>query len=106
MSLWTTRLASNRTPEVIMATADERRALLAIACPHCDAWPGSLCTTSFAHRRRKFRDDEPMTRRVVRPPRTLDGGFHDARWQAALGRSAEVVGDVVAEVVAEARAGV
>lgn len=84
-----------------MATPDERRALLAIACPHCDAWAGSLCTISFAHRRKRFRDDEPQ-RRVVRPPRTLDGGFHDARWQAALGRSADVVG----ERVAAARAGV
>lgn len=80
-----------------MATPEERRALLAIACPHCDAWAGSLCTTSFAHRHRRFHDDDEFRRRVVRPPRTLDGGFHDARWQAALGRSAAVVAEVVAE---------
>lgn len=83
-----------------MATPAERNELLAIACPHCDAWPGARCTTSFAHRRKTSRDDEARMRRVVHPPRTLDGGFHDARWQAALGRSAAVVAERVAEVQA------
>lgn len=71
-----------------MATAQERAALLAVACPWCHAAPGEVCEL-------RLRRPVPAQRsrlRVVRPPTptTLDAGCHDARWQAALGVSAQV----------------
>lgn len=66
-----------------MATVDERAKLLSIACPWCRAKPGEDCTTG------KDRDGKR------RPVTTLDAGCHDARWQAALGYEASVIGAAV-----------
>jgi len=62
-----------------MATASEMRALLATSCPWCSASPGEKC------RVRRGKQFVPVT--------TLDGESHDARWQAALGRGAKVLGE-------------
>lgn len=70
-----------------MATAREIRALLDVACPHCGAGVGSACRVRV-HRRGRM---------VTLPITTLDGGSHDARWQAALGIPAPVRADRVAE---------
>jgi len=69
-----------------MATTAERTALLAVTCTHCGAGTGDAC---YKLSRRHGRD-------VRLPITTLDGGSHDARWVAALGRGAPVlVGAVV-----------
>ena len=70
-----------------MATRAEIDALLKVACPHCGAAPDEWCSvrdrTADKHRgTRRFR---PI------PVTTLDGGCHDARWRAAVGRSAAVI---------------
>lgn len=64
-----------------MATVDERTALMTVTCPHCGAGPLQAC---FTLGRSHGRD-------VRLPITTLDGGSHDARWRAALGRSAPVI---------------
>lgn len=70
-----------------MATTEERQALLAVSCPWCGVAPGEECRTSLIRQHQSA-----VTRRSrVRPISTLDGGAHDARWQRALGRSADVV---------------
>lgn len=75
-----------------MATRDELRKLLAVACPWCRAAVGELCSTAGT------RSPEAVgpRRSDRRPIRTLDGGCHDARWQRALGREAAVLAEVVA----------
>lgn len=70
-----------------MATAQEMRALLATPCPHCGAVSGSTCRVKARGRKGQV---------LWLPITTLDGGCHDARWQAALGRPAAVRSDVVA----------
>lgn len=71
-----------------MATSQERRALLSITCPWCGTGPGAECVAASVHRL-----PPGMKPRRVRPARvrSLDGGCHDARWQAALGRGAKVL---------------
>lgn len=61
-----------------MATMQERRALLAHPCPWCGAGPRQECGTVLRNG-------------VRRPITTLDGNAHDARWRAALGRTARVI---------------
>lgn len=60
-----------------MATLEERDQLLAVACTWCGAAPREECTVKGL--------------RELRVPSTLDGGCHDARWRAAMGREARVV---------------
>lgn len=69
-----------------MATFDERRALLAVTCPHCSAEPGTVCFVPIGARTETARSH---SRRA--PIRTLDGGMHDARWRKALDREARVI---------------
>lgn len=71
-----------------MATTTEMRALLAVACPWCNAKPGEKCVT------RRGKTLVPIT--------TLDGESHDMRWQAATGRGAGVIQE--AEVLRQRRA--
>jgi hypothetical protein len=70
-----------------MATAEQRAALLRIECPWCGAGPGTPCRVRALMGRKRGGQNRIST---------LDGGCHDARWQAALGVSAPVLGDVVA----------
>lgn len=71
-----------------MATIEERKALLAVPCPWCGAGSNSECVSASTHNL-----PTGHTPRRVRHLRvtTLDGGCHDARWQAALGRGAKVL---------------
>lgn len=63
-----------------MATSVERQKLLAISCPWCHAAPGELCSKPVT----RAVDTEGGQRKARRVPiTTLDGGCHDARWQAA-----------------------
>lgn len=79
-----------------MATPEQRRALLAVACPWCRAGVGEPCGL----RSREDTDTEGGRRtRPVRRVTTLDGGCHDARWNAALGTAARVLPAVVAAKV-------
>lgn len=69
-----------------MVTSEERATLLSHVCPWCSATVGEECYVretghTLAHRR-------GTSARV--PITTLDGGFHDARHRAALGRPARV----------------
>ena len=81
-----------------MATTDQRRALLAIPCSWCQAAPGEFCSRPAPGHNE--RDVEDGVRRKTRLPiSTLDGGCHDARWQAAGLGTAPVLGEVVAELV-------
>lgn len=77
-----------------MATAAQRTSLLAHTCPHCGAGVGEGCTVA-----RPARRDAEGGLRVTsgRPITTLDGGCHDARWQAAGLGTAPVLTDVVRE---------
>lgn len=59
-----------------MVTPREREKLLGTPCPWCKARVGEDCRTASKRHL-------PIT--------TLDGGCHDARWQAALGQAARVV---------------
>lgn len=72
----------------MMATRDEMRRLLSVACPHCGAAPHGRCRVRVRVRRGKQALDLPI--------KSLDGGCHDARWLVALGRQAPVRADVVA----------
>lgn len=76
-----------------MATAEQRKALLAVACPWCGAGPGDVCTVP----RRNELDTEGGKRRTqgLRVT-TLDGGCHDDRWRRALGTTAPVIAAAVA----------
>jgi hypothetical protein len=77
-----------------MATAAQRQALLAIPCPHCSASVGEMCGVA----RVTPRDGEGGKRRErSRPLTTLDGGCHDARWQAAGLGAARVLTEALAE---------
>lgn len=79
-----------------MATVEERAALLATTCPHCHAATGELCSAPIGGRPL---DSQGGKRRALRAPiTTLDGGCHDARWLAAVGRPAPVLQAVVAEL--------
>lgn len=81
-----------------MATPDQRAALLAITCPWCSAPPGETCSMP-APGSRASRDQEGGVRRAQRIPiSTLDGGCHDARWQAAGLGSAPVRLDALADL--------
>lgn len=80
----------------LVATREERRRLFAVACPWCGAGPGSLCRVAGV--------PDKVRRRSGDRVRTLDAGCHDARWQAALGRGAPVLRDVVARRVVADRA--
>lgn len=72
-----------------MATIEQRQKLLGIPCPHCRAATGEACTASVQPQNL---DAEGGRRRQRRRPLTvLDGGCHEARWQAALGIPAPVV---------------
>lgn len=71
-----------------MATTEQRQALLRIGCPWCQAAPGEVCSRGRSSRR----DTEGGVRRSrPLPVSTLDGGMHDARWQAAGLGSAPVI---------------
>lgn len=70
-----------------MATNEERRKLLGVRCPHCLAAPGERCSVPTSRGTSGPDGERRMTRRLIR---TLDGGAHNARWQAALGRDAQV----------------
>ena len=78
-----------------MATPEQRRTLLATACPWCHAQPGNVCTRGRGGKR----DVEGGVRKQ-RPllVTTLDGGCHDARWQAAGLGTAPVVAERVREL--------
>lgn len=78
----------------MMASRDEIRALLAKPCRWCRAGVGERCSTAG----QRSESAEGPRRSERRPIRTLDGGCHDARWQDALGRSAPVRAEAVAEV--------
>lgn len=70
-----------------MASATDRAALLAVSCSWCGAAPGEECRvrgtgTESAKGTRRY---SPLYLT------TLDGGAHDARWQTALSRPAEVI---------------
>lgn len=67
-----------------MATKEQRDRLLAVACPWCGASINEECTVASVR-----------ANRTVRRITTLDGGAHDARWQAALNRAAPVLGQAV-----------
>ena len=67
-----------------MATADEMRALMSVACPWCGAKPGVKCFVRMRNRRSV--------------PSTLDGEAHDARWQRALGVDARVLSSQVEKI--------
>jgi hypothetical protein len=72
----------------------QRRRLLVIPCPHCGARAGELCFVPTGHG-----DGDRRTRvRSRLPVRSLAGGCHDARWQAADLGPAPVVPEVVAAV--------
>ena len=74
-----------------MATRQDIDALLAVVCPHCGATTGEFCSV-----RDRRNDEQRGTRRFKPIPiSTLDGGCHDARWRAALGRAASVIGAAV-----------
>lgn len=73
-----------------MATPEERRALLAVTCPHCGAAPQMMCFVPVGAR---TASERTQARRV--PIRTLDGGCHDARWRKALDREAAVIVDAL-----------
>ena len=75
------------------ATPEQRRTLLAIACPHCGARAGTVCFVPTGHG-----DHDARTRRRAIPVRSLAAGCHDARWRAALNLPAPVVAEVVAAV--------
>lgn len=72
-----------------MATIEERQKLLAIMCPHCHAAAGEPC--GVAGGPLPLDAEGGRRRRTRRPVTTLDGGCHDARWQAALNRPAPVL---------------
>ena len=84
-----------------MATHDERRALLSVACPWCRAGVGVACRVVRGGRAYRD-DDDPLEverrQRQRRPIRvtTLEGMAHGARWQAARGREPEVNAEAVA----------
>lgn len=68
-----------------MATKAQRDALLGVPCKWCGAQVGERCRVRIG-------------RRIVVAPTTLDGESHDARWLAALGSPARVLGEAVAEL--------
>jgi hypothetical protein len=72
-----------------VATIEERQRLLAVMCPHCHAAPGEPCGVTSAIRPLDGEGGRRKQRRLSIT--TLDGGAHDARWQAALGRPAPVL---------------
>jgi hypothetical protein len=76
-----------------MATVEQRRALLGITCSWCHAAPGEFCTRPDGHNTRDSQDG--LRRRAGLPISTLDGGCHDARWQAAGLGTAPVLTAVV-----------
>ena len=71
-----------------MATAEERSTLLSKPCRWCGARTGEQCRAATA---RVKGNDGAAPREVPVPVTTLDGGFHDLRWQDTLGRPARVV---------------
>lgn len=79
-----------------MATSEQRTHLLAVACPWCKAAPGEVCTVAGRVQ------GDPRTERGRRGRQagisTLDGGCHDARWQAAGLGAAAVVTERVAQL--------
>lgn len=78
-----------------MATSEQRRRLLAGPCPYCGAGTAELCSVARPARR----DQEGGVRRIEsRPITTLDGGCHDARWQAAGLGPAPVLPAAVQEI--------
>lgn len=77
----------------MMATRDQLRALLAVACPWCGAAVQEPCSAPGS--RSPYVEGPRRTDR--RPIRTLDGGSHDARWRRALGEPAPVRAEVVIE---------
>lgn len=83
-----------------MATTEQRHALLAITCPWCHAAPSEFCSRPAGHNERDAEDG--VRRRARLPISTLDGGCHDARWQAAGLGSAPVLTEVVADMLQSA----
>lgn len=70
-----------------MVTSEERVALLAVRCNWCSATVGEDCyVPGTGHDR-----DRGTRRWAPRRITTLEGGFHDARWQTALSRPASVL---------------
>lgn len=72
-----------------MATNEERQRLLAVTCPHCRAGVGEPCVVAGGPQ--PLDSEGGRRRRQLRLITTLDGGCHDARWQAALNRPAPVL---------------
>lgn len=62
-----------------MATKEQMKALLSVACPWCGAGVGQRCQVTTARGR------------MVLTPTTLDGESHDARWKSALGLPSRVL---------------
>ena len=67
-----------------MATKAQLDALLGVPCSWCGARVGERCRVRIGRR--------------LLAPTTLDGESHDARWLAALGSPARVLGQAVAEL--------
>jgi len=61
-----------------MATKEQMKALLSVACTWCGAQPGTKCFVRVGGKQQSV-------------PSTLDGETHDARWQRALGMTAPVL---------------
>ena len=68
-----------------MATKAQMDALLSVPCKWCGARIGERCHVRLG-------------RRIIVAPTTLDGESHDARWLAATGVPARVLGQAVAEL--------
>lgn len=83
-----------------MATHEERRALLAVTCPWCGAEPGAIC---FIPVRARTATERSKPRQTA--VRSLDGGCHNARWQAALSRDAKVIVTALPETRSSRAAG-
>lgn len=60
-----------------MATKEQMKTLLSVACTWCGAQAGTKCFVRVGGRQQV--------------PSTLDGETHDARWQKALGMTAPVL---------------
>lgn len=78
-----------------MVTQEQREALLSVPCPWCHAGVRELCHVRLS---RPLDTEGGRRKPRVRLLTSLDGGSHDARWQAALGLEAPVLAHVVQRV--------
>lgn len=78
-----------------MATAAQRTALLSITCPWCQVGPGQVCVRG---RHASIDQEGGLRRKRPQPVTVLDGGCHDARWQAAGLGTAPVVTERLREL--------